>query len=180
MRALFLIWLFAVPCTGFAWQLALEGGLAASVRQGSGFAGTATGWDFGARWSRRPFVARRRAVDLTVGQFANNGVANGLLERGRIATATYEWEWRVPLTYDLRPWWGVGGGIARIRYDERTQTNARGYAVAFYGPTSETDATVQTDIGLRLSRSWSVSLVGATDWPAHISSITLTLLWRLL
>lgn len=177
MRALWWLAILAVPGTAAAWQLALGGGLAAGVLRGSG---AVTGWDVGMQWSRRPVVATRWVIDLTVGQFANTKVANGVAERGRIMTATYEWERRVPISYDLRPWWGVGGGVAHIRYDDRERINAQGYAVEFYGATSETDATVQTAVGLRLSRSWSVALVAATDWPAHLSTITLTLFWRLL
>ncbi|MHB8254184.1 MAG: hypothetical protein ACYDEV_10915 [Acidiferrobacter sp.] len=180
MRALLLACLLWIPSLAGAWQLALGGGLVAGVLQGSRSTGTATGWDFTTQWSRQPFVAQRWSVDLTIGQFATSQIASGLLERGRIATAALFWERRVPLSYDLRPWWGLGGGIAHIRYDRRLQINAQGYAVGTYAATSNTDATVLAEVNLPLSRSWSVSLVGATTWPTHLSTITLTLLWRLL
>lgn len=180
MRALLLVWLIGFAPVASAWQLALGGGLVAGDLPMANQAAPTTGWSFMAQWSRQPFVARRWDVNLTVGQFATDAVANGILERGRIATAALLWERRIPFTYDLRPWLGAGLGISHVRYDDRLQINAQGYAVDSYAPTSHTDAMAQVAMGLRLSRSWSVSLIGATNWPAHFSTITLTLLWRLL
>ncbi len=180
MRILIAIWLFLFPIGVLGWQLAVGGGLTAGLVDGMEPTGTATGWNMFAQWSRQPIVGQRWAVDLDAGQFATGRVHSGLVERGRIESAALLWEQRVPLSYDLRPWMGIGGGLDHLRYDDRLQINSQGYAIGTFPATRETSVCLQGIIVLPISHSWSASLVGSTDFPGHLSTITTTLIWRLL
>lgn len=180
MRTLTLFCLLLVPIDVLGWQLAVGGGLTAGMVQWAVSTGTATGWNVAAQWTREPRVGERWAVDLDVGQFGTGRVYSGLVERGRIAGASLLWEWREPLHYDFRPWLGIGGGFDRVRYDDRLHINAQGYVIGTYAATQETSACLQVAAVLPMTRSWSASLVGSTDFPGHLSMISLILLWRLL
>ncbi len=180
MRALIAVCLFLIPIDVLGWQLAVGGGVTAGLVRGRAPTGTATGWDVLAQWTRQPFVGQRWAVDLEAGQFATEKINGGLLERGRLESAAVLWERRVPLRYDLRPWFGIGAGLDYVRYDDRLRLDSQEYAVAAYSATHETSACLQAAIVLPISRSWSASLVGSTDYPGHLSTITMTFIWRLL
>jgi len=180
MRALIVVCLMLIPADVLGWQLAVGGGLTAGLIRGTAPTGTATGWDVLAQWTREPLVGQRWAVDIEAGQFATNRINDGLLERGRLESAALLWERRVPLRYDLRPWFGIGAGLDHVRYDDRLRLNSQEYAVGAYPATRDTSACLKAAIVLPIGRSLSVSWVGSTDFPGHLSTITMTLIWRLL
>lgn len=180
MRALITICLFIFPVDALGWQLAVGGGLTAGMVPAIAPTGTASGWSILAQWTRQPRVGQRWTVDVGLGQFGTGHVHSGLLERGRIESAALLWERRVPLHYGLRPWLGIGAGLDHVRYDDRLRTDAQGYAIGTLPAAHDTAACLQVAIAIPISRSWSTSLVGSTDFPGHLSTITLTLLWRLL
>jgi len=163
-----------------AWQLALGGGLTGGVLAEPSGTTNAAGWQFLAQWTRRPRVARRVLIDLSVGQWASVGSGGGFLERSRVVSALLFFEGRLPLTYALRPWWGLGGGLTEARYDLRMRLNGQGYAVGYAPSVTHNDWTVAGTVSLPLDRSWSLALTAATNGPSRFSTVTLTLVWRLL
>lgn len=180
MRVLIVACVFLIPVDAAGWQLAVGGGVTTGLIRGAISRGTVTGWDILGQWTRQPFVGQRWAVDLDVGQFGTGSVRGGLLARGRIASAALLWERRVPLRYGFRPWVGIGAGLDHVRYDDRLQLDSRGYAIQAYPATHETSACLQAAIVLPIGFSWSVAVLGSTDFPGHISTITMILTWRLL
>lgn len=179
MRTIVVLGLLASAPAACAWQLAVGGGLTAGDVAGPA-AGPAEGWQMVGQWAREPEVGERWLVDLGVGQFATRGRAQGVLERGRTITALVLWGRRLPLSYRVRPWWGVGAGVTRVRYDERQQLNSQGYAIASKAPVRSTDLALGGTVSIPLGHSWQVACTFETTWPSRLSTITLTLLWRLL
>lgn len=174
---IFVLW--ASAPAAYAWQLAVGGGLTAGDVAGAA-AGPAEGWQIMGQWAREPVVGERWLVDLGVGQFATRGQAQGVLERGRAVTGLVLWERRLPLSYRIRPWWGVGVGVTRLRYDERLQLNSQGYAVSSDLPVRSTDLALGGTVSIPINHSWQAACTFETTWPSRLSTITLTLLWRLL
>lgn len=179
MRSFGILGLLAVTPVACAWQLAVGGGLTASDVAGAA-AGPAVGWQVVGQWTREPDVGERWLVDLGVGQFATKGQAQGVLERGRAVSALVLWGRRVPLSYSIRPWWGIGAGVTQLRYDERLQLNSQGYAIASGSPVRSTNLALGGTVAIPIGHSWQVACTVDTTWPSRLSTITLTLLWRLL
>jgi hypothetical protein len=163
-----------LPAGAAAWRLAAGGGLLAGL-----VPGTAFGWQFTGQWTRSGYAGQRWLLEADVGQYATEAAPGAWLERGRAASLLAFWERRTPLSYAFRPWLGIGGGISRYRFDERQRLNDQGYAIASYPAIVENDADLAVTMSVPLARSWSVALTAQTGFPSRISTVSMTVLWRL-
>lgn len=166
---------WGLPAACRAWQLAVGGGVLTGL-----VPGTAFGWQFTGQWTRAGYAGERWLVDANIGQYATQAGANACLERGRATSVLALWERRTPVSYVFRPWIGIGGGISRYRLDDRQRLNGAGYAIASYPAIVENDADLALAITVPLARSWSLAITAQTGFPSRISTVSMTVLWRLM
>ena len=164
-----------LPAGAGAWRLAAGGGLLAGL-----VPGVAYGWQFTGQWTRAGYAGERWLVEANIGQYATEAGPDAWLERGRTTSLLVLWECRAPISYTFRPWLGIGGGISHYRLDDRQRLNGAGYAIASYPAITENDADLAVAMTVPLAPSWSVAITAQTGFPSRISTVSMTVLWRLL
>lgn len=164
-----------LPAVGDAWQLAAGGGVLAGL-----VPGTAYGWQFTGQWTRAGYAGERWLVEADIGQYGTQARANACLERGRAISVLALWERRVPVSYAFRPWIGIGGGVSHDRVDDRQRLNDAGYAITSYPATIENDADLALAMTVPLATSWSLAITAQTGFPSRVSTVSITVLWRLM
>ncbi len=171
--------LFLLPKPACAWGLSVGGGVDAGLVPGTRSAEPVLGWRFLTQWSRTTGVGRRLVFDVGVGQFATRAGAGGLSERGRETEGLLVWQRRLPFSYRIRPWLGLGIGVSHYRFDDRVPVDGAGFGVGAYPAVSQNDLTLGAELSVPLSRNWSVNITSQTGFPTRISTVTMTVLWRL-
>ncbi len=171
--------LCVVAARAHAWQFSV--GTGADWAQAPALGGVAamTGVSGEAVLSRQPFAGRRWA--LVLGE-SNLGTALGARHVEAITAwrARVLWEWRLPLFYRFRPWWGAGIGADWLERSDRYITDALGYAQSHSAnqrdwlPTWSIVAVAPLPAHLALQLALT-SGVG----PHPLSTVTASLLWRI-
>ncbi len=167
-----------VPLAARAWQLAGGGGLCLGDLPAGVPTALARGWQVELALARRTQVGRRLVAAVTLAQAASGMRRRGLMQRARLVAAMGLWEWRMPLGYGWRPWWGLGAGIGQIRDDDRAWIDSQGYVEAREPATSATVAVFAASVEIPLTKSWSLALTATTAAPRRFSLLTITGLWR--
>ena len=163
-----------LPASCGAWRLAVGGGLLAGL-----VPGTALGWQFTGQWTRSTYAQQRWLVDANISQYGTQATASAWRERGRETSLLVFWEHRAPFSYAFRPWIGIGGGISHYRLDDRQLLNGAGYAIASYPAIVKNDGDLAIDMTVPLTSSWSLAVTAQTGFPSRISTVSMTVLWRL-
>ena len=171
--SLFLV-AWGLPAGAAAWRLAAGGGLLGGFVPGGAF-----GWQFTGQWTRSGYAGQRWLLEADVGQYATEAGPDAWLERGRATSLLAFWERRTPFSYAFRPWLGIGGGVSRYQIDERQLLNGQGYVIASPPSIVENDADLAVTMTVPLARSWSVAITAQTGFPSRISTVSMTVLWRL-
>lgn len=172
------LWVLATG-TAHAWRLAIGGGAAWAQTPGLGRVLALRGASAEAILSDRLFAGRAFALVLGVSRLAtpafSRHVESVTAWRGR-----FLWEWRLPLAYGFRPWWGVGLGVDRVDRAGRYVKDALGYAQLSRPPQEgwlpvwSVMAVAPLPAGLAVELS-----LASAPGPHPLSTVTTSLVWRI-
>ncbi|MDA8391016.1 MAG: hypothetical protein M0Z76_09860 [Gammaproteobacteria bacterium] len=172
-------WWILATGTAHAWRLSVGAGADWAQAPGLGGVLGMRGVSAQAVVSDRPFAGRAFAFVLGASRLATP------LPARRVETITAwrgrcVWEWRLPLTYALRPWWGVGLGVDRLQRNRRYVKDALGYA-QIHEPARDNWLPVWSVVAvapLPARLAVQLSLASAVG-PHPLSTVTVSLMWRI-